>query len=184
MKMPYKNKADANAAARRRWKENPEARRKQKAATQKWQEENKEHWNDYRNKWMKTDRDENMEVRRAYELRREMKNYSTTVEWYRGRLIEQNGLCAICGHLSHHHGTIQRLQVDHDHKCCDLHTKSCGKCLRGLLCADCNIRLAPIEVLLKDFTNPENAEVFLRNSVSPDSWTYRALKYLKQYAGT
>ena len=133
---------------------------------------NKEKKDEYRANWAREARGNDIDKYRARELQREMKNYSTTVEWYRGRLIEQNGLCAICGHLSHHHGTIQRLQVDHDHKCCDLHTKSCGKCLRGLLCADCNIRLAPLEALLKDFTNPENAEVFLRNSVSPDSWTY------------
>ena len=29
-------------------------RRKQKSATQKWQDDNKERWNDYRNKWLKT----------------------------------------------------------------------------------------------------------------------------------
>jgi hypothetical protein len=113
-----------------------------------------------------------------------MKKYGTTVEWYRDKLIEQNGLCTVCRHLSHHHGTIQRLQVDHDHKCCDLHTKSCGKCLRGLLCADCNIRLAPIELLLTEFPleRQDQAEVYLRNTVAKDSWTYAALKYLRRYS--
>jgi hypothetical protein len=138
--------------------------------------------NDYRANWANMDRATDIEVYHARELTRDMKKYGTTVEWYRDLLIKQNGLCAICGHLSHHHGTIQRLQVDHNHKCCDLKTRSCGKCLRGLLCADCNIRLAPMESLLKDLANPLTGEVDLRNSVSPDSWTSLALKYLKRYS--
>lgn len=127
-------------------------------------------------------RTKNFDKYRAFELKREMKKYGTTVEWYRDRLIEQNGLCAICEHLSRRFGTLQRLQVDHDHGCCDLKTKSCGECLRGLLCADCNIRLAPIELLMKDFRNPQNGEVDLRNSLDKSSWTYRAMKYLRSYA--
>jgi hypothetical protein len=29
------------------------------------------------------------------------------------------------------------LAVDHDHNCCPS-KKTCGKCIRGLLCMDCN----------------------------------------------
>jgi|ERR1035437_7590231 hypothetical protein len=158
---------------------------KDKYASQKrWYKENKEKADKYRADWARKDRLENSDFYKAREFAREMKKYGTTVEWYRDLLIKQLGLCAICGHLSHHHGTIQRLQVDHNHACCDLHTKSCGKCLRGLLCADCNIRLAPVELLLSEFVNYENAEVYLRNSVTPGSWTHRALQYLKKYAET
>jgi Recombination endonuclease VII len=136
-----------------------------------------------RSKFMKERRDRNPEFFKAREFAREMKKYGTNVEWYRDKLIVQNGLCAICSHLSHHHGTLQRLQVDHDHTCCDVKTKSCGKCLRGLLCADCNIRLAPLELLLSEFPSErqDQAEIYLRNNVLPDSWTYLALKYLKRY---
>ena len=108
---------------------------------------------------------------KAREFAREMKKYGTTVEWYRDKLIEQSGICALCKHLSHHHGTIQRLQVDHNHDCCDLHTKSCGECLRGLLCADCNIRLAPVEDLLKQGTIVPLA----------GTWLSKALAYLDSY---
>ena len=174
--MPYKNKADANAAARRRWAENPEVRRKGKEATANWEKENKEQNDAYRAKWMKDHRFKNYVDARAYEFMREMKKYGTTVEWYRARLIEQSGICAICNHLSHHHGTLQRLQVDHNHECCDLRTKSCGKCLRGLLCADCNINLSYLEKFLAD------AWVFPMLGKG-NSWTGRALKYLDSYKG-
>ena len=143
---------------------------------------NKEKRKEYRANWEKEARGSDIDKYRAREFKREMKKYGTTVEWYRDRLIEQNGLCAMCGHLSHHHGTIQRLQVDHDHKCCDLHTKSCGTCLRGLLCADCNILLSYLERFLADLRNPETGEVDLRNALQPDSWTRRAMQYLKKYS--
>lgn len=32
-----------------------------------------------------------------------------------------------------------RPNVDHDHGCCPEKEKSCGKCLRGLLCPKCNV---------------------------------------------
>lgn len=41
----------------------------------------------------------------------------------------QNGGCYACGVK---HGF--KLHIDHDHACCP-GTKSCGKCIRGLLCA-------------------------------------------------
>lgn len=133
--------------------------------------------NNYRNEWALGDRTDNMEVSRAYEFSREMKKYGTTVEWYRDRLLEQNGVCALCKRLSHHHGTIQRLQVDHNHDCCDLHTKSCGKCLRGLLCADCNILLSYLEKFLKEAL----VLPFPTLIGTPESWTGRALRYLLRY---
>lgn len=128
----------------------------------------------YRAKLEKERRDRMPEFYRAREFRREMKKYGTTVEWYTEKLIEQNGICAICGHLSHHHGILQRLQVDHNHSCCDLKTKSCGKCLRGLLCADCNILLSYLERFLKD------ALIFPFLGAS-NSWTARALRYIVHY---
>jgi hypothetical protein len=146
---------------------------KDKYASQKrWHKEHKEQYDTYRAAWVKQDRLDYPEVYRAVEFAREMKKYGTTVEWYRDRLIEQSGVCALCKHLSHHHGTLQRLQVDHNHDCCDLHTKSCGKCLRGLLCADCNMLLGYLEKVLKQTT-----------MVVPkwDTWLENALLYLTRY---
>jgi hypothetical protein len=170
--MPYKDKAESNAAARRRWAEDPSVRERHKVAQDRWEEENHKERSTYRARWAQMDRVENIVIYHERELARDMKKYGTTVEWYRDRLIEQCGLCALCRHLSHHHGTIQRLQVDHDHGCCDLHTKSCGKCLRGLLCADCNILLSYLEKIYKDCFE------ILPNE---DSWTDKALHYIDHY---
>lgn len=55
-------------------------------------------------------------------------------------LAAQGGACAVCrttepGERGWH--------VDHDHSCCP-EAKTCGKCLRGVLCARCNLRVIPV----------------------------------------
>ncbi len=132
--------------------------------------------NSRRTKWANVNRVRTIEKSRYYEFIREMRNYGTTTAWYSDVLIEQKGLCSMCGHLSHHHGTIQRLQVDHNHECCDLHTKSCGKCLRGLLCADCNINLSYLEKFLSDY-------YVMPVAAKPGTWLEKALQYLMKWQG-
>lgn len=81
---------------------------------------------------------------RAFELGLARK-YSITLEQYEKMLADQGGVCALCGGpetrtasgVNVPAGTVQRLGVDHDHACCP-GVKSCGKCVRGLLCSGCN----------------------------------------------
>lgn len=56
--------------------------------------------------------------------------YNMTAEQY--DKMAKNG-CQICGDPA----TSVRLHVDHDHACCDK-DRSCGKCVRGVLCPKCN----------------------------------------------
>jgi hypothetical protein len=66
--------------------------------------------------------------------------YGISATAYRQLLNEQGGACRICRKAetaTHQSGTLRRLAVDHDHRCCP-GKKSCGKCVRGLLCARCN----------------------------------------------
>lgn len=64
-----------------------------------------------------------------------LSKYGITVADYDAILIAQGGGCAGCGVATSRDG--RRLAVDHDHKCCP-GSRSCGKCVRGLLCTNCN----------------------------------------------
>lgn len=61
--------------------------------------------------------------------------YGITIEWFEATLKRQGGVCAVCG------GTPKVFAVDHDHACCSEQNKSCGKCVRGLVCIKCNTGL-------------------------------------------
>lgn len=59
--------------------------------------------------------------------------YNMSPERYQELLDSQGGVCAGCGVGP----STQRLSIDHDHSCCD-GNRSCGRCVRGLLCNKCN----------------------------------------------
>lgn len=88
--------------------------------------------------------------------RHDIKKYGITPEQYNSMFAKQNGQCAICGATAEGY----RLHIDHDHNCCEGKKRCCGKCVRGLLCAACNIKLGILE-------QPE--------------WSKRARVYLKKY---
>lgn len=83
--------------------------------------------------------------------------YKKSRRWYEKKLAEQGGGCAICGAPR----TGKMLAVDHDHSCCR-GTKSCGKCVRGILCDRCNTVIGRMEELELD-------------------WHGKAMTYLEQY---
>lgn len=96
--------------------------------------------------------------------------YGITPEQYDEQVKRQDGRCLICRRRSR-----KSLAMDHDHSCCP-RKGSCGRCLRGLLCADCNRRMLggicqettkgtahAIEVL-------ERAIAYLRGELPEQEW--------------
>lgn len=67
------------------------------------------------------------------------KKYKMTKQMFLDLQEQQNGTCAICGNSP----KKNYLSVDHDHSCCS-GIKSCGKCVRGLLCPSCNAFLGRV----------------------------------------
>lgn len=61
--------------------------------------------------------------------------YGITLEDFNTLLTRQDGRCAIC--QTDDPGGKGVFHVDHDHACCP-GQRTCGQCLRGLLCFSCN----------------------------------------------
>jgi hypothetical protein len=88
-----------------------------------------------------------------------MHHYKMTLDTFLKR--SANG-CEICGNKPE-----RNLHVDHDHNCCN-GRKSCGKCVRGIICNRCNTAVDKMEDGLMRADYPE----------------YEAIKqYLEEYNG-
>lgn len=74
--------------------------------------------------------------------KRRMLYFNVSQERFEKMLAEQGGGCAICGVMS---PGARDWHIDHDHACCPEGGRSCGECVRGLLCGFCNTRLGTIE---------------------------------------
>lgn len=68
--------------------------------------------------------------------------YNISFSDYNKILKSQKDKCKICGRPQL--GYWRRMAVDHDHACCP-GKKSCGKCIRGIICSYCNNILAALE---------------------------------------
>ncbi|MCM1943144.1 endonuclease VII domain-containing protein [Streptomyces sp. G3] len=94
--------------------------------------------------------------------------YRMTLDDYRSLLAAQGGKCAVCGVDSPTDFRTRRFHVDHDHSCCPTTKKSCGQCVRGLLCHACNTGLGNFQ------DNPERllaavAYLTARKGAKPDA---------------
>ena len=70
-------------------------------------------------------------VRKANGFNYNARNHGLTQEQYKQLLDMHQGMCHACGNV------MEEVHIDHDHKCCNK-ARSCGKCVRGLLCRGCN----------------------------------------------
>ena len=63
--------------------------------------------------------------------------YGMTMDDFHALFDEQGRLCAIC----RTDAPGQYWCVDHDHACCADGTRTCGACVRGIICDPCNVGL-------------------------------------------
>lgn len=67
------------------------------------------------------------------------RKFGITREQYDALLAIQGGVCWICKQPPDF--GRKSLSVDHDHDCCADKDKTCGNCIRGLICGACNLAL-------------------------------------------
>jgi len=110
------------------------------------------------------------DVRKILGRKSLLNKFHTTEAWYEAKLAEQGNHCALCPREREENGN--RLAIDHNHKCC-AKSGSCGKCLRGILCRRCNVRLGHLD----DFLSLGMAVDQGHHS----GWFAKAIDYLKKY---
>ena len=104
------------------------------------------------------------EYGRQYHLRYIFKK---TVEEYNE--MAKNG-CYVCGYMGNGH---KMLHMDHDHKCCTpeyddngktKYKRTCGNCVRGVLCDACNRSVGLYErgILREDYPNRDKIIQYLK----------------------
>lgn len=59
-----------------------------------------------------------------------LNKYNITLDEYNAIAKAQDYRCLICSR-------VRKLTIDHDHNCCP-DKGSCGECIRGLICSQCN----------------------------------------------
>lgn len=94
-------------------------------------------WRERRRKYVKTYKERHPERVARQEANYKLKQkFGISLNQYERMLKEQNGRCYLCKLKPNG----KRLAVDHDRGCCP-GEKSCGKCIRKLLCIGCNTAL-------------------------------------------
>lgn len=79
------------------------------------------------------------EERLRWNLGIRLSKYNLTENELSALLALQRGHC-ICGDVL----SLDTLHIDHDHTCCNSKKRSCGRCVRGVLCSNCNVALGLI----------------------------------------
>lgn len=125
------------------------ARNLDKASYAAYYAENAEQESARKAKW----REANQDKLAAYEVSYRERRYGLEPGRIAQMMADQDGRCAICqsefGDATPH--------VDHDHNCCPP-KRSCGQCVRGLLCQQCNHALGSFK---DDPTRLRNALLYL-----------------------
>jgi hypothetical protein len=105
-------------------------RERAQEANRRWHQENPEKHREREKRWRNANPDKWRAIRRRT-------IYKMTAERFLSLLTSQEGCCANLACRAYLGDGGEKAHIDHDHGCCD-GNKSCGRCIRGLLCGDCN----------------------------------------------
>jgi recombination endonuclease VII len=123
------------------------------ANIKKWRQENAEHVRQYTEEYRAKNskamyekamakerqwRQEHPELVSRRNFLNKLKRYHITEDQFFAILEIQGGCCVLCRSDK---PTLIQWTIDHDHLCCPDSCKSCGKCVRGILCGNCNSAL-------------------------------------------
>jgi hypothetical protein len=101
------------------------------------------------------------EVRKKHNRTYRLSRYGLTEADFEKLLEAQDYRCGMC-QSEFEDGLIH---LDHDHGCCPERNRSCGRCVRGLLCHRCNIALGYIELYR------ELADAYLARTAAGLRWS-------------
>lgn len=87
----------------------------------------------YRRRWRKTHSAVHLQHIKSYTASRK----GVSAKWVKAQVAAQGGCCARCHEPFRN---SKDTQIDHDHSCCP-GRRSCGSCVRGVICWQCNQRL-------------------------------------------
>lgn len=119
-----------------------------KAYQKAYQSENRSQLNTKRNERRRNLRkSDNQRALEQDRIDRNRKKFKISISEYDHILASQDFRCAIC--RKHQDEFDKRFSVDHDHSCCP-GKKSCGPCIRGLLCFGCNVGIGHLRDNIKN----------------------------------
>lgn len=95
--------------------------------------------------------------------RHRLKSHGLSEERWNEIFEGQDRACAVC--KNSYPDSKRVWHIDHDHSCCDK-PKSCGKCVRGILCGNCNSMLGHEK---DSIFRLNNAVSYLRSFISKQS---------------
>lgn len=130
---PKKKVRCVSCAAKRRHDYYLATRERQRKRQAEYRAENLELIKEQQRSWRAANRQDLRE-------RQFQRSYGITWADRDAMLAEQGGVCANPGCATPDPGK-RGWHVDHDHACCPERARSCGKCIRGILCGDCNVML-------------------------------------------
>lgn len=131
------NRTEKGRAAAKKARDNYAARHPDRELARRSSPEAKAKRAEASRRHYEANREEVLAKQRTYQL---MDRFHLTPEEYDAMLERQGGVCAICSSPPPTGGRNRNLAVDHDRNCCP-GPKSCGECVRGLLCSNCNVAI-------------------------------------------